>query len=66
MTTREFRPEVEERLLHLDPAVHQPEAEPIEHLISACLREDRNEENRDLARRVIANHREFFDLIGER
>jgi hypothetical protein len=66
MTTQHFRPEVEERLRKLDPSVHQPDAVPMENVISAYLAGARNEEARELARRVLAEHCEFFDLIGDR
>jgi hypothetical protein len=66
MTTKDLRPEVAERLLRLDPVVHRQDAEHIEDVISAYLAGARNDEARDLARLVFAEHREFFDLIGDR
>ena len=66
MTTQQFRPEVEERLRQLDSSVHQADAVPIENVISACLAGARDDEARELARQVLAAHREFFDLIGDR
>ncbi|WP_433372507.1 hypothetical protein ACQPZX_49605 [Actinoplanes sp. CA-142083] len=66
MTTQDFRPEVEERLRQLDPSVHQPDAEPLDNVINAYLAGGSNSETRELARRVYAEHREFFDLIGDR
>ena len=66
MTTQQFRPEVEEKLRRLDPSVHQSDAVPIENVISAYLAGARNDEARELARQVLAEHREFFGLIGDR
>jgi len=66
MTTQHLRPEVEERLQQLDPSVHQPDAVPIENVISAYMAGARNEEARALARQVLAEHQEFFDLNGDR
>ena len=38
---------------------------PIETVISAYLAGARNDEARELARQVLAEHQEFFDLIGD-
>jgi hypothetical protein len=66
MTTQDLRPEVEERLRVLAPSLHQPAAVPMDKLIAAYLAGARDDEARELADKVFAAHKDFFDLVGDR
>jgi hypothetical protein len=62
MTIQGTQPHVEDRLNALKDA----NSPPIDHVIAAFMAGARDNEAGDLARQVLDEHREFFDLIGDR
>jgi hypothetical protein len=66
MTIQGMRPEVEQRLRELADAGEPPDARSIDQIIAATMAGARDNETRELARQIFAEHKEFFDLIGDR
>ena len=66
MQIRGLRPEVEQRLRDIAEADSPVETRPIDDVINAYLAGARDQETRELAKQVVAEHREFFDLNGDR
>jgi hypothetical protein len=65
MQIRGLRPEVEQRLREVADAASPAGTRPIDDVISAYMAGARDKESRELAKQVVAEHREFFDLIGD-
>ena len=62
-----LEPEVEQRLREI--AVEQGsdlDAGPIDNVINAYLAGARDTDTKVLMRQILAEHREFFDMIGDR
>jgi hypothetical protein len=66
MTPRGLTPEVEERIVQLAEADTSADDLSIDHVVAAFMAGARDSETRELARQVLAEHREFFDLVGDR
>jgi hypothetical protein len=66
MTPRGLRPEVLKRLRELSDAEIPTDTRPIGDVIAAYMAGTRDDETRALARQVLAEHKEFFEMIGER
>ena len=66
MQIRGLRPEVEQRLSEIAEAEPSVSTQPIDDMMSAFMAGARDTETRELAKQVLAEHREFFDLLGDR
>jgi hypothetical protein len=66
MTPRGLRPDVQERLRILADAEAPTDTRPIDDVIAAFLAGAGDDETKTLARQVLNEHREFFELIGDR
>jgi hypothetical protein len=66
MTPRGLRPEAQERLRELTDAETPTDPRPIDDVIAAFVAGVRDDETRALAQQVMTEHKEFFELIGER
>lgn len=66
MTIQGIRPEAEQRLRELADA-HQPaDSRPIDKVIEAFMAGAADSETKELIRQVMANHKDFFDMVGDR
>jgi hypothetical protein len=66
MTPRGLKPEVEERLLLLAEAETPVDTRALDDVMAAFMAGARDRETRALARQVLAGHKEFFDMVGDR
>ncbi|MGK5679895.1 hypothetical protein [Actinoplanes sp. URMC 104] len=66
MTTQDMQPEAARRLRELGESRQLPGAPSIDQLIAAFMAGAKENETRQLARQILAGHREFFDMIGDR
>jgi hypothetical protein len=57
---------VQERLCQLTEEEAPTDTRPIDDVIAAFMAGARDDETRALARQVFAEHKEFFEMIGER
>ncbi|WP_236047081.1 hypothetical protein [Paractinoplanes ovalisporus] len=66
MTTQDVRPEVAQRMQEHSDNRRARDAPPINQVIAAFLAGAQESQSKRLARQVIDEHREFFDLNGDR
>ena len=66
MTPRGLIPEVEERLLQLAESDAPADTRSLGDVMAAYMAGARDSETRELARKVLAEHRDFFDMVGDR
>jgi hypothetical protein len=66
MTLRGLMPEVEERLLRLAEDNAPTSEHGLDEVMAAFMAGARDTETRALARRVLSEHRVFFDMTGDR
>jgi hypothetical protein len=61
-----LKPEVRDRLLQLAEADMPADARPLDDVMAAFMAGARDRETRALARQVLAEHKDFFDMVGDR
>jgi hypothetical protein len=66
MTIQGIRPEAEQRLRELAEARQPADSPPIDMVIAAFMAGAADSDTKELVRQVMANHQEFFDMIGDR
>jgi hypothetical protein len=66
MTIQDTNPAVEQRLRELAGARQPAGSPPIDKLIAAFMAGAEDNETKQLARQIFAEHKDFFDMIGDR
>jgi hypothetical protein len=66
MTIQGLAPDVEERLRQLAEADAPADNRKIDDVMAAFMAGARDTETRALARQVLSEHSDFFDMVGDR
>ena len=66
MTIQGTQPQAEQRLRELAEENQPADGRSIDQVIAAFMAGARDNETRDLARQIFAEHKDFFDMVGDR